>query len=304
MQHLSQRTVMGKSDIGQSMVEASNRAAIHFVVLSVAAVHLDHGGLVTIRVGIRGGAAECLGPVSGESLDMLGVEAVAEGMADHVVGHHPTMPGVGKAAQAVVSTGRFEDSSHAPMMTIVPSLCKMMAGGEFSRGNAVQRRPITQLRGFRIMHYSPQSIAPPTQLQWRWRRRTNLFLGVEPDERTSKTLCVNHLGLQQTTLLITGSTALRHYQRSPYYFVDLFVLPFGGSPGDEGGWNAPGRPHESGLGKRTCSAEQWDGDRHNFDTHGGRCRQNRLAAMNARVPREGTHVTRICADHWRAGCFA
>ena len=35
------------------------------------------------------------------------------------------------------------------MMTIVPSLCKMMAGGEFSRGNAVQRRPITQLRGFR-----------------------------------------------------------------------------------------------------------------------------------------------------------
>ena len=44
-----------------------------------------------------------------------------------------------------------------------------------------------------------------------------LFLGAEADERTSKTLCVNHLDLQQTTLLITGSTALRHYQRSPYY---------------------------------------------------------------------------------------
>src|SRR6202162_4729315 len=78
------------------MVEARSRAAIHFVVLSVAAVHLDHGGLVTIKVGIRAGATECLGPVSGESLDMLGVEAVAEGMADYVVGHHPTMPGVGK----------------------------------------------------------------------------------------------------------------------------------------------------------------------------------------------------------------
>src|SRR5258708_35136641 len=106
------------------MVEAGNRAAIHFVVLSVAAVHLDHGGLVTIGVGIRAGATECLGPVSGESLDMLGVEAVAEGMADHVVGHHPTMPGVGKAAQAVVATRRIEDSLPASIMTIVPCLCK------------------------------------------------------------------------------------------------------------------------------------------------------------------------------------
>ena len=60
-------------------------------------MHLDHGGLVTIGVGIHAGATECLGPVSGESLDVLGVEAVAEGMADHIVGHHPTMPGVGKA---------------------------------------------------------------------------------------------------------------------------------------------------------------------------------------------------------------
>jgi hypothetical protein len=29
---------------------------------------------------------------------MLGMEAVAERMGDHVVGHHPTMPGVGKTA--------------------------------------------------------------------------------------------------------------------------------------------------------------------------------------------------------------
>jgi len=64
-------------------------------------VHLGDGGLVTIGVGIRAGATECLGPVSGESLDMLGVEAVAEHMADHVVGRHPTMPGAGKTAQAV-----------------------------------------------------------------------------------------------------------------------------------------------------------------------------------------------------------
>jgi len=29
---------------------------------------------------------------------VLGVKTVAEGMADHVVGHHAAMPGVGKAA--------------------------------------------------------------------------------------------------------------------------------------------------------------------------------------------------------------
>src|SRR5712672_1336835 len=104
------------------MVEAGNRAAIHFVVLSVAAVHLDHGGLVTIGAGIRAGASECLRPVSGESLHMLGVEAVAEGMADHVVGHHPTMPGAGKTAQAVVAARRLENSLHASIMTIVACL--------------------------------------------------------------------------------------------------------------------------------------------------------------------------------------
>src|ERR1700674_1411917 len=116
------------------MVEAGNRAAIHFVVLSVAAVHPDHGGLVTIGVGIRAGATECLGPVSGESLDMLGVEAVAERMADHVVGYHPTMPGAGKTAQAVVTPRRLENSLHASIMTIVPCLCKTMAALSSSAG--------------------------------------------------------------------------------------------------------------------------------------------------------------------------
>src|ERR1035438_8968420 len=93
-------------------------------MLSVPAVHLDDGGLVTIGIGIRGRAAECLGPVSGESLYMLEVEAVAERMGDHVVSHHPTVPGVGKTAQAVDATRRLEDSLHASMMTILPCLCK------------------------------------------------------------------------------------------------------------------------------------------------------------------------------------
>src|SRR5262249_3442778 len=82
---------------------------------------------VSIGVAISAGATKCLSPVSGESLDMLGVKTVAERMADHVVGHHPTMPNASKTAQAVASTRRLEDSLHASIMTIVLCLCKTMA---------------------------------------------------------------------------------------------------------------------------------------------------------------------------------
>src|SRR5262249_14068553 len=41
-------------------------------------------------------------PISGESLDMLGMQTVAECMADYPVGHHPTMPAVRRTVQALV----------------------------------------------------------------------------------------------------------------------------------------------------------------------------------------------------------
>ena len=44
MQHLSEGAV-GQPDIGQRLVEADNRAAIHLVVLPVPAVHPDDGRL-------------------------------------------------------------------------------------------------------------------------------------------------------------------------------------------------------------------------------------------------------------------
>jgi hypothetical protein len=58
---------------------------------------------------------------------MLRMEAVAERMGDHVVGHHPPMPSAGKMAQAVVATCRLEDSWHTSMMTIVPYASKTVA---------------------------------------------------------------------------------------------------------------------------------------------------------------------------------
>src|SRR5579862_8241513 len=89
VEHLSQRSVIGYPGVNKSLVEALNRTAIHFVVLPVAAVHLDDSGFVTVGIGVCGGATECLRPVCSEALDMQRVEAVAEGVADHVVGHYP-----------------------------------------------------------------------------------------------------------------------------------------------------------------------------------------------------------------------
>src|SRR5262249_42141115 len=120
VQHLSQRRVVGQSDVSQSLIEASDGAAIHLVVHPVAAVDPHDGGLVAIGRGIHAGSTECLGPIRGETLDMLGMETVAERMADYFVGHHPTMPGSGKTAQAVDAARCLEDSAHASMMTSVP----------------------------------------------------------------------------------------------------------------------------------------------------------------------------------------
>ena len=52
---------------------------------------------------------------------MLGMETVAELMADYFVGHHPTMPSSGKTAQAVDAARRLEDSAHASMMDKRPA---------------------------------------------------------------------------------------------------------------------------------------------------------------------------------------
>jgi hypothetical protein len=93
----------------------------------------DDGGLVAIGLGIHAGSTECLGPIRGKTLDMLGMETVAEGMADYIVGHYPTMPGGGKTVQAVVSARCLEDSTHASIMTIVAGSRKTMADDEFRR---------------------------------------------------------------------------------------------------------------------------------------------------------------------------
>ena len=112
MEDLPQSCVAGESDVRKSLIEAVDRTAIHFLVRPVAAVHSDDGRLVAIELGIRPGTAECFSPVGGKPLHMLRVEAVAEGVADYVVGHYPTMPGLGQATEAIIAPSRFEYSGH------------------------------------------------------------------------------------------------------------------------------------------------------------------------------------------------
>jgi len=89
------------------------------MVLPVAAVHPDDGGLVAIGFGIRAWSTERLSPISGESLDMQGMETVAERMADFFVSHQATMPGSGQTLQAVVSDRCPEDRTLGSIMTIL-----------------------------------------------------------------------------------------------------------------------------------------------------------------------------------------
>src|SRR5271170_6214265 len=128
-------------------------------MFSVPTVHLDHNGLVTIEIGIHSRTAECLSPVSGESFGMEGVKTVAERMCDHVVRHHPTVPGIGKPAQAINAAYRVEESLHTSIMTILPCLHKVIRsrGGAFIVPSLTRRsRPRATALG-----YSNLDLLPP-----------------------------------------------------------------------------------------------------------------------------------------------
>ncbi len=113
-------------------------------MLPVSAVYLDDLGLVTIRVGIHPGAAECLGPIGRKPLYMLGVKAVAERMAYHFVRHHPAMPSGGQTAKAVDAARHFEDTLHGFHVAIRP-VPKQDALAEAGTGR-VEDRPRTSPR--------------------------------------------------------------------------------------------------------------------------------------------------------------
>ena len=69
------------------------------------------------RFGVGAVSAERLGPVGREPFALLGVEAVAEGMADDLVGHNSRVPRVGQAAQAFVTPAASYTFCTCRMMT-------------------------------------------------------------------------------------------------------------------------------------------------------------------------------------------
>ena len=113
VQYLSQHLVGIESGVSQSHVEAGNRTTVHFVVLTISAVHWNDSRFVAIVIGISGWSTQCLGPIRGESLDMLRVKAVAECMGHNIVVHHSLVPGGRKTAQSLIPACCFKYGTHA-----------------------------------------------------------------------------------------------------------------------------------------------------------------------------------------------
>jgi hypothetical protein len=129
VQHCPDRVVLGQCDVRHRLIEAGDRSPIHLLVRSVAAVDPHHRGLIAIDIGVGRRATECLGPVGGEALAVLGVETMAKRVADHLVCHHPGVPRHGKAEQALVATRGLVHSLHVPRMAAGKSIALVPMSG-------------------------------------------------------------------------------------------------------------------------------------------------------------------------------
>jgi hypothetical protein len=85
VQHASEALVVREPDIFQRLIETRDRPLVHLMVRPVAAVNPDDRGLITILVGVGRWPTECLCPVRGKALGVLGVVTVAERMANYFV---------------------------------------------------------------------------------------------------------------------------------------------------------------------------------------------------------------------------
>ncbi len=124
MQHLPQFIVTGQPNIGQCLIEAGDRAAVHFFMLPIPTMHSDNGGLITMGACVCSWSTKRLGKVCREPFCVLKVEAVTEGMCYHRVLKNPAMPGLGETPHAVHTTCRFEDSLHWFMFARSMCRCK------------------------------------------------------------------------------------------------------------------------------------------------------------------------------------
>src|SRR6266571_6398477 len=104
----------------QRLVETGDRPAVHLLVWAVAALGPHHRGLVSIGVGVGGGHPKSLGPVRSEPLAVLRMESVAERVADYLVRHHPRVPRLGQAEQALAAARGLIHALHVPSIRHLP----------------------------------------------------------------------------------------------------------------------------------------------------------------------------------------
>jgi hypothetical protein len=73
VQYAPELFVLGETDIFQRLIETSDRPLVHLLVRPVAAVNPHDERLITVSVGVRCWPTECLRPVRGKVLGVLGV---------------------------------------------------------------------------------------------------------------------------------------------------------------------------------------------------------------------------------------
>ena len=112
VQHASELFILGQAGIFQRLIETRDRPLVHLLVRPVAAMNPDHRGLITVPVGVRRWATECLRPIRGEALGVLRMVTVAESMANHFVFEHPRVPRVGQLQHPLATTGGVVDRLH------------------------------------------------------------------------------------------------------------------------------------------------------------------------------------------------
>lgn len=108
------------SSTDSSPIEAGDRPPIHAVVLAVAAVKADDEGLVTERAGIGLRSAECLCPVGGQPLRVVGLETVTEGVTDDRVNQHAGVPGFRETQNPGIPTRGLVHAAHGQDATDRP----------------------------------------------------------------------------------------------------------------------------------------------------------------------------------------
>jgi len=112
VQRASEPIVAVKPGILQGLIETGNGSLVHLLVRSVAAVDPHDGRLITVPIGVRYWTTQCFCPIRGKALGVLGVESMAERMANHFILQHPRVPRVCQPQQPLGPTRGFIDRLH------------------------------------------------------------------------------------------------------------------------------------------------------------------------------------------------